>query len=321
MTESIYDTVVIGGGPAGAAAAVYTARKKMTTLLLTPDFGGQSLVSSSIENWIGETNITGLDLAEKLEKHVRAQEGMEVHMPERVNGVTNGPECTFLVQTEKEGKYRSKTLIIASGSRHRRLGVPGEDEFDGKGVAFCSTCDAPMFKNVDVAVVGSGNSALETVLDLVPYAETIHLLLRGDGLKGDPITQQKVAELQQVHVIKNVEVREILGNQSVTGLHYREKTTGQQRELSVRGVFVQIGSVPNSEFVRELVETNEMGEILIDHQTARTSMPGIFAAGDVTNDPYKQNNIAAGDGVRAALSAYHYILNIKRYSPCAEGGD
>lgn len=317
MSQELYDTIIMGGGPAGAAAAVYAARKKLKTLVITEDFGGQSVVSAGIQNWIGEENITGLDLAKKLENHVRAQEGIEVKSPEKVTEAKEGPDCIFEITTDKGDTYRSKTLIITSGARRRRLNVPGGDRFEGKGLAFCSTCDAPLFKDMDVAVVGGGNAALETVIDLFPYAKKISLLLRGEEPKGDPITQEKVKQSSQVNMIQNAEVQEILGNKTVTGLRYKDRKQGEVKELSVGGVFVEIGSVPNSEFIRNLVETNEAGEIVIDHLTAKTSKEGIFAAGDVTNDPYKQNNISAGDGVRAALSAYGYILNIKKSSPCS----
>ncbi|MCL4502568.1 MAG: FAD-dependent oxidoreductase [Deltaproteobacteria bacterium] len=316
-----YDIIIIGGGPAGAAAAVYAARKRLKILLITEQFGGQSLVSANIENWIGEVSISGKDLADKLEKHVRAQKEVEIKTDERVVQVKEGADCLFEVSTKTGGKYRTKTLIITSGGRRKRLGVPGEDRFDGRGVAFCSTCDAPFFEGKDVAVVGSGNSALETVIDLIPYAKTIYLLMRGDKPKGDPIAEEKAKASSKLKIIKNVEVQEIQGDRSVTGLRYKDVKSGESKKLEVQGVFVAIGSTPNSDIVRGLVDTNQAGEILVDQRTAKTSKWGIFAAGDVTNDPYKQNNISAGDAVRAALSAYLYILDIQKYSPCAEGGE
>ncbi len=321
MSQDLYDTIIIGGGPAAAAAAVYTARKKLKTLLITEKFGGQSIVSSSIGNWIGELSISGMELSEKLKKHVEAQGGIEIKEQENVVGVAEGPNCTYEVKSGKGASYWSKTLIVASGARRRRLNVPGEDKFDGKGVAFCSTCDAPFYNDLDVAVAGSGNSALETVVDLLPYSRKIYLIIRSEKPKGDPVNQEKVTRSPKVQIIGNTEVKEILGNQSVTGLRYKEKKTGEIKELAVSGVFIEIGLIPNSEFIRPLIDTNEAGEIVVDHVTGKTSKNGIFAAGDVTNDPFKQNNIAAGDGVRAALSAYNFVLNIKKYSPCAEKGD
>jgi alkyl hydroperoxide reductase subunit F len=262
-----------------------------------------------------------MELSEKLKKHVLAQGGIEIKEQENVVAVNEGPNCTYEVKSDKGGSYWSKTLIVASGAHRRRLHIPGEDKFDGKGVAFCSTCDAPFYNNLDVAVAGSGNSALETVVDLLPYARKIYLIIRSEKLKGDPVNQEKVTQSPKVKIIGSAEVEEILGNRSVTGLRYKEKKTGEIKELAVSGVFIEIGLIPNSEFIRPLIDTNEAGEIVVDHVTGKTSKIGIFAAGDVTIDPFKQNNIAAGDGVRAALSAYDYVLNIKKYSPCAEKGE
>ena len=317
MSQDLYDTIIIGGGPAGAAAAVYAARKRLKTLIITEKFGGQSVVSSSIENWIGELTLSGLELSEKLKKHVQAQGDIEIE-EQKVTQIVEEPNCIYRVLSDKGGSDRSKTLIIASGATRRRLNVPGEDKFDGKGVAFCSTCDAPFFSDLDVAVAGSGNSALETVVDLLPYAKKVYLIIRSEKLKGDPVNQEKVAESAKVQVVRSAEIEEILGDQSVTGLRYEDKKTQGKKELTVGGVFIEIGLIANSEFARGLVDLNEAGEIIVDHATGQTSKTGIFAAGDVTNDPFKQNNIAAGDGVRAALSAHNYILNIKKYSPCAE---
>jgi alkyl hydroperoxide reductase subunit F len=318
MGPNLYDTIIIGGGPAGAAAAVYAARKRLRTLLLTPDFGGQSLVSAGIQNWIGEISITGRELGEKLRKHVEAQKGVEIKTPARAIAVSERSGCIFEVETNKGNVYQAKTVIVASGGRRKHLQVPGEDRLEGQGVAYCSTCDAPFFQSRDVAVVGSGNSALETVIDLAQYAGKIYLLVRGDRLKGDPAMQEKLLKFEQLQILTQTEVEEILGDKNVNGLRYKDQMSGKAQTLEVKGVFVAIGSVPNSDFVRGLVDTNQAGEILVDHKTSQTSKKGIFAAGDVTNDPFKQNNISAGDGIRAALSAYHYILDIQRYSPCAE---
>lgn len=313
----IYDLIIIGGGPAGAAAGVYSARKKLKTLLITEEWGGQSNVSSSIENWIGTVVISGFELAQALERHVRAQEGIEIVSSDKVSEaleISGGYE----IKTENGKSYQTKTLIVASGGRRRRLGIPGEDKFDGKGVAYCSTCDAPIFKNKDVAVVGGGNAGLEAVIDLFPYAAKIYVINRGSGLTGDPLTQEEVKKSQKVTIINNAEIQEILGNQFVTGIKYLDKTNSGIKELALGGVFVEIGSVPNSEFIKKLVTTNKAGEIIIDHKTGATSRAGIFAAGDVTDEIYKQNNISAGDAVAAALSAYNYLLNIKKQSPSYE---
>lgn len=309
----LYDVIIIGGGPVGASAAVYTARKKLKTLLITKEFGGQSIVSDDIQNWIGEPHISGLDLAKKLEAHVRSFPDVDVKMPETVKEVrasacSNGNEhCTFDVETD-QNTYQGKTIILGAGARRRKLGVPGEKEFDGKGVAYCSTCDAPIFDGQTVVVVGGGNAGLEAVVDLLPYAEKIYLLEFGESLRGDPVTQEEIKKSGKVTIILNAESKKIIGDKMVTGLAYLDRKTNKEETLAVGGVFVEIGSVPNSEIVKGLVDTDKHGQIIIDSKHATTSHPGIFAAGDITDDPYKQNNISAGDAVKAALSAYNYLL-------------
>jgi len=270
MSQDLDDTIIIGGGPAGAAAAVHAARKRLKTLVITEKFGGQSIVSSNIENWIGELAISGMELSEKLKKHVRAQGNLEIE-EQKVTQIVEESNCIYEVKSEKGSSYRAKTLIIASGARRRRLNVPGEDKFDGKGVAFCSTCDAPFYSDLDVAVAGSGNSALETVVDLLPYAEKIYVIIRSEKLKGDPVNQEKVAQSTKVQMVRSSEITEILGNQSVTGVRYKNKKTEGTKELTAGGVFIEIGLISNSEFVRSLVELNEAGEIVVDHATGQTS--------------------------------------------------
>ena len=319
MAQELYDTIIIGGGPAGVAAAVYAARKRLKTLLVTEKFGGQSIVSSQIENWIGEVSITGKKLATRLEEHVRAQKEIEIKAGAKVTEVKELPDCIYEVTTDQDETFRSKTLIVASGGQRKRLNVPGEERLDGKGVAYCTTCDAPFFEDLDVAVVGGGDSALEGAVDLAAYARKIYLLIRGEELKADPVNKKKATSIDKVHLIKNVEVKEILGDKKVRGLRYRQKDTDEEKELEVQGVFVAIGTIPNSDFIKHLVDVNQGGEVLVEFRTAETSKKGVFAAGNVTNDPFKQNNIAAGDGVRAAISAYAYVRDIKKYSPCAGG--
>lgn len=314
----MYDVIIIGGGPAAAGAAVYVARKKLKTLLIAGEFGGQSIVSADVQNWIGTKSLSGLDLAKNLEAHIRNYpEEVEIKAPELATKVSKKDGLPaqaggFLVETDKGGAYETRTVIVTSGARRRKLGIPGEKEFDGKGVAYCSTCDAPLFGGKDVAVVGGGNAGLEAVVDLFPYANKIYLMEYADALKGDPVTQEKVKNSEKVELILNAETKQVKGEKFVTGLAYKDRVSGEEKTLSVGGVFVEIGSVPNSEFVKELVNTNKYGEILIDHKTAATSCEGIWAAGDVTDEMYKQNNISVGDGVKAALSAYSYLLNTNK---------
>lgn len=322
----MYDLIIVGGGPAGAAAGVYAGRKKMKTLLITDSFGGQSIVSDSIENWIGIKKISGFELAKMLEEHVKSYEGVEIKNGEKVVSVKekemkdnfsaqDGSAFGFEVSTDKGGIYQSKTLIVASGGRRRRLNIPGEDKFDGKGVSYCSTCDAPLFGNKEVAVIGGGNAGLESVIDLIPYASKVYIINRGPKLTGDSLTQEEVKKSPKVDIINNAQTQEILGEQFVMAIKYTDNVSGQVKELPVGGVFVEIGSIPNSEFMKGLVLMNKAGEIIVDHRTSATSRPGIFAAGDVTDEIYKQNNISAGDAIAAALSAYNYLYNIKKQSP------
>lgn len=302
----LYDFVIIGGGPAAVAAGVYAARKKIKTILISEEWGGQSVVSSGIENWIGTKNIPGFEFAKALEDHVRSQEGIEIVVPDKVVKVEKG-DGHFLVSTEKGTAYETKTVFVASGARRKKLGVPGEKELDGRGVAYCSTCDAPMFSGKDTAVVGGGNAGLEAVIDLVPYAKSIKLLEYGDALKGDPVTQEKIKASDKIEIIFQAETLEVFGSKFVEGLKYRDRTSGEEKTLALQGVFVEIGSVPNSDMVKDLVELNKYGEIVVDHKNSRASLLGIWAGGDVTDDPFKQNNISAGDGVKAALDAYWYL--------------
>lgn len=308
----MYDLIIIGGGPGGVAAGVYAARKKIKTLLITESFGGQSMVSADVQNWIGTKSISGFDLAKTLEEHLRAQESIEIHSPERVAGVgeiANG----FEVTTDKNNIFKTKTIILTSGSRRKKLNIPGEAEFEGKGVAYCSTCDAPLFSGKTVAVVGGGNAGLEAVVDLFPYAEKIYLLEYGKTLKGDPITQERVKNgTKPVEIIFNAQTEAVLGRKFVSGLRYKDRISGETKEFALDGVFVEIGAVPNSEMVKDLVELNKHDEVVIDSKTGKTSREGIWAAGDVTDDPFKQNNISAGDAVKAALSCYQYLLEFRK---------
>lgn len=302
----MFDLIVIGGGPAGVSAGIYAARKKIKTLLITDSFGGQSLVSDNIENWIGEKVISGFDLAEKLESHLRAQEDIEIINNDKVKTITeeNG---LFKLTTEKGKNLESKTIFLACGSHRRRLEVPGEKKFEGKGVFYCSICDAPIMKNKVTAVVGGGNAGLEAVIDLLPYASKIYLLHRRDELKGDQITQNIIRQNPKVEIILNAEPKEIIGSQFIEKISYKDTASGEAKSLDVQGVFVEIGALPNSDMVKGLVSLNERGEVTVDHKTQATSKKGIWAAGDVTDVLYKQNNVSSGDAIKAALNIYDYL--------------
>lgn len=299
--------IIIGGGPGGVAAGVYVARKQLKALFLTESFNSQSVVSASIENWIGTETIAGWEFGQALEKHLRAQEGIEIKTDAKVVSVTPQSGGGYGVQTQSGETYMSKTIIIASGGRHRHLDIPGEEQLNGKGVAYCSTCDAPFFRGKKVAVVGGGNAGLEAVEDLLPYADQILLLVRSGEVKGDQVTQDKVFNASKVSVLYHTVPEAILGENTVSGVRIRNTQSGTVETIDLDGVFVEIGMVPNTEFVKGVLDLNERGEIILDHRTRATSLPGIFAAGDATDAPYKQNNISAGDGVAAALSAYDYL--------------
>lgn len=303
----MYDCIIIGGGPGGIAAGVYMARKQMKTLFLTESFQSQSTVSASIENWIGTVTISGFEFGQSLEKHLRAQEGIEIQTGARVSRVSSRAEGGYIVESEKGEQYETKTVIVASGGRHRHLNVPGEEKFVGKGVVYCSTCDAPFFRNKKVVVVGGGNAGLEAVEDLLPYASEVLLVVRSGELKGDQITQDKILASPKVTVMYQQLTQEVLGETTVTGVRLKHAETGEEQEIPLQGVFVEIGMIPNTEFVKDLLTLNERGEIIIDGRTTATSAPGIFATGDATDMPYKQNNISAGYGVVAALSAYDFV--------------
>lgn len=297
----MYELIIIGGGPAGIAAGVYAGRKKIKTLLITDSFGGQSIVSAGIENWIGEKNISGIDLAKKLEEHLKYFKDVEILENDLVVKI-NKTEEGFYVFTKNNHEFQAKYLLIVSGSRRKRLNIPGEKEFEGRGVFYCSICDAPLMKDKIATVVGGGNSGLEAVLDLIPYASEIYLLEFSDKLKGDEQTQEKIKSNSKVKIITQAETLEIFGETLVNGLKYKDRKTGEIKKLKTNGVFVEIGAVPNSEIVKNLVELNSFGEIIVDLQTQKTSCYGIWAAGDVTNRFYKQNNIAVGDAIVALLN-------------------
>lgn len=311
----LYDVIIIGGGPAGIAAAVYTARKRLKTLLIVEDFGGQSIVSGDIQNWIGEPHISGFDLAQKMEAHVRAFPDMvEIKSERAVKIAEKGND--FEVETEQKNTYEGKTVILAAGARRRKLCVPGEDRFNGKGVAYCSTCDAPLFGGKKVVVAGGGNAGLEAAQDLFPYASEVWILERNGALRGDQVTQEEIKKNPKFKgAIFHADITEIMGERFVTGVKYTNSETGEKKELAADGIFIEIGSLPNSEMVKDLVDLDQYGQVKIDSKHGSTSHPGIFAAGDITDDPYKQNNISAGDAVKAALAAYAYLLKRHQLVP------
>jgi len=302
----MYDLIIIGGGPAGLTAAVYSARKKMKTLLLTKELGGQLLWTREIENYMGYQFISGPELMSKFEEQVK-RFSVETKYDE-VTGLTVEKNGSFTVKTE-EGDYQSKTVILASGKRSRLLGVSGEADFAGLGVSYCATCDGPLFGGKVVAVVGGGNSAVQAAIELSGVSPTVYLVARRDYV-ADPIILDKMHAADNIIEFKGYVAEGIYGKDVVEKLTIREIASGKTQDLAVKGVFVEVGLQPNSEFLAGLVAVNEQQEIIIDCRT-KTNIPGLFGAGDVTNGPDKQIVIAAGEGAKAALMAYDYLLHLK----------
>jgi len=299
----MYDLIIIGAGPAGVTAAVYAARKRMNFIVLTDDIGGQTTWSGEIENYTGYQFITGTDFVQKFEDHIKKY-NVDVKESDpakqlRVNDSGNG----IVIDTIKGNTYESKTAIIASGKRSRELGVPGEKEFRKKGVTYCATCDGPLYANKDVAIVGGGNSGLEAALQMTKIARHIYLINVTEALTGDPILQEKVTTSDNVTVMHKTNVLEITGDVMVNAMKVNHG--GEEKTLAVSGVFVEIGLMPNTEFI-EGIEKNKWNEVIVNNRN-ETNIPFVFAAGDVTDVPEKQIIIAAGEGSKACLSAYAYL--------------
>jgi alkyl hydroperoxide reductase subunit F len=303
------DLIIIGGGPAGVAAAIYAARKHLQTTLITEAIGGQSTVSEGIENWIGSPKIHGSELARLFKAHLEAvkNEKLELVLSERVESLVKNPDGTFSAKTKSGKEYSAKAVLIVSGAGRRKLDVPGADKFENKGVTYCASCDGPLFAGMDVVVVGGGNAGFETALQLLAYAKSVTLIHRHAELKADPVTVQKAAAHQNIRIITHAEPVEVVGDAFVTGLKYKNKDTDAIEELPVSGIFVEVGVMPNTHFIEGLVELDEVKRVKVNPRNQRTSVEGVWAAGDCTDELYHQNNIAAGDGVKALEDIYIWI--------------
>lgn len=305
-----YDLAIVGGGPAGAAAGVYAARKQLRTVLITKEWGGQSAVSPDIQNWIGTISISGEEFAKSLEAHVKAYAEDCVDIIEGRNveqvGRTDGGEGFSL--TDEQGEtYTASTALLTPGARRRKLSVPGADEFENKGVMYCASCDGPMFKGMDVAVVGGGNAGFEAAAQLLAYANSVTLFHRHQEFRADPTTVEKVLAKEHMTALPNTEPIEIHGEQFVSGVTYRNTETGEEHRIDVNGVFVEIGLIPNTGLAAELLELDEANRFVVDPRNNRASVAGIWAAGDCTSNRFHQNNIAAGDAVRALEDVYGFL--------------
>ncbi len=301
-----FDVLVIGGGSAAATAAIYAARKGIRTGLVTENFGGQILNTTDIENIIAIKKIEGTHLASVYEENIRSH-AIDVMMPQRA--VRLIPGDLIEVQLESGASVKSRTVILATGASWRKMAIPGEETYIGKGVAFCPHCDGPLYKGKDVAVIGGGNSAVEAAIDLAGIARQVSVLIRSDRLTADTILQEKMLSLKNVRLIKQAKTVEVAGDGGkVTGLVYLDQTDNTQKTLPLSGIFVQIGQVPTTGWLKDSpVKLNEKQEIEVD-VCNRTSVPGVFAAGDATSSPYKQIVIAMGDGAKASLSAFDYLI-------------
>ncbi|CAD2266800.1 Alkyl hydroperoxide reductase subunit F [Stutzerimonas stutzeri] len=306
--KDAFDVLVVGGGPAGAAAAIYAARKGIRTGVAAERFGGQVLDTMAIENFISVKETEGPKLARALEEHVREYEVDIMNLQRASQLIPAGEDGLHRVQFENGGELKAKTLILATGARWREMNVPGEQEYRGRGVAYCPHCDGPLFKGKRVAVIGGGNSGVEAAIDLAGIVAHVTLLEFGEELRADAVLQRKLFSLPNVRVLKMAQTTEVKGDgQKVTGLVYKDRTSDEVHEVELEGIFVQIGLLPNSEWLKGTLELSRFGEIIVDAK-GQTSIPGVFAAGDVTTVPYKQIVIAVGEGAKASLSAFDHLI-------------
>lgn len=312
----MYELVIIGGGPAGAAAGVYAARKQIKTALIAESFGGQSVESNEIQNWIGTVAISGMDLAKNLKEHVKfyAKEFVDIREGEIVSRIISESkdpdEPLFTVITGKR-EYKTKAILVATGGSRSKLEIPGAREFEGKGITYCASCDGPFFADKDVVVIGGGNAGFESALQLLAYCKSVTLLSRGE-FRADPVTVEKVLANPKMKAFPNSVPVEIKGDKFVKSLVYRRTAPFVDIiEIQTEGIFIEIGHTPATVFLDSLVMMDELRRIKIDHKTQRTSAKGIWAAGDCTDTLYHQNNIAAGDAVKALEDIYIEIAKTK----------
>jgi len=300
-----YDVIIIGGGPAAMTAAVYASRKMMNLAIITKDFGGQVRETSEIENWIGFQNINAKDLADSFEDHVKSFD-----VPICLNcGVSEikKEDTIFKVFTDNGQAYLSHSVIFSTGKRHRPLDIPGEKELVGRGLAYCATCDAPFYKGKKVVIAGGGNSAFTTAMDLLKVGAKITIVNFIKGWQADESLQERIRSTGNVTFLDYYQFVRIEGKNQVTGVVLKNRESGEEKKVNAEGVFVEIGLLPNSNPVKNLAELNKQGEVVVDC-SCRTNVDGLFGAGDVTTVPHKQIVISAGEGAKAALSAYNYLV-------------
>jgi len=306
--KDAFDVLVIGGGPAGAAAAIYAARKGIRTGVAAERFGGQVLDTMAIENFISVKETEGPKLARALEEHVREYDVDIMNLQRAAALIPAGADGLHEVKMDSGASLKARTLILATGARWREMNVPGEQQYRGRGVAYCPHCDGPLFKGKRVAVIGGGNSGVEAAIDLAGIVAHVTLLEFGEELRADAVLQRKLQSLANVTILKMAQTTEVKGDgQRVTGLVYKDRTSEALHEVELEGIFVQIGLLPNSDWLKGSVELSRFGEIIVDAK-GQTNIPGVFAAGDVTTVPYKQIVIAVGEGAKASLSAFDHLI-------------
>jgi len=305
-----YDLAIIGGGPAGVGAGVYASRKKLKTIYITKDWKGQSAVSEGIENWIGTKKISGMDLSKNLESHLKMYAGTYVDIKEgeicEKIDISGSKKNEFIIKTNK-ASYEAKTVLVTTGSHRRKLDVKGADRLEHKGLTYCASCDGPMFSDQDVIVVGGGNAAFESASQLLAYCKSVTLINRSSNFRADPVTIDVVSKNPHFKIIKNAVPKEVKGDKFVSSFVYTDSNSGKDIEINTTGIFVEIGSLPSTEFVKDLVKIDPYSHIIVDPKNQRTSTTGIWAAGDCTDGLYHQNNIAVGDAVKALEDIYLFL--------------
>jgi alkyl hydroperoxide reductase subunit AhpF len=304
------DVIIIGGSAAGTAAGIYLARRKMKFRMISSDFGGEVATSGEIENYPGFLHTDGIELTDKFREHLKSY-GIEPELDIKITSVKKNTEGHFIIEGIKNSngekvKYESKAVIVTTGSKPKELGVPGEKEFRGKGLSYCSVCDGPLFGGKVTVTIGGGDSANESGIMMNEIASKAYVLTKNPDMKGDPSLIARLKTSKNVTIIPNAITTRVLGDNFVTGVEYKDAKTGEIKSIECQGVLVHIGMIPNSEFLPEEVAKNAHGEVVIDKNCA-TSIPGLFAAGDVTDTPFKQIGIAVGQGISAALAAVTYV--------------
>lgn len=300
-----YELTIIGGGPAGVSAGVYAARKKIKTLFITESFDNQSIVSPDIHNWIGTVSISGADLAKNLETHLKAYAGDDVTIKTGIRAKNiSKVEGGFSVETDG-GNFETKTILIATGSNRRKLEIEGAKEFEHKGLTYCATCDGPLYAGQDVVVIGGGNAAFETAAQLSAYCKSVTIVNRSEKYRADEVTVEKVLSKENVKALAPVELKQVKGDKFVSALSVIKD--GETIDIAVTGIFVEIGLLPNTDYAKDVVERNQIGQVIVDPKTQMSKTPGIWAAGDCTDGLYHQNNIAAGDAVKALEDIYNFL--------------